>query len=68
MSGAACAAVERARMLDSMTDDFASAVSTGGSQSVNRTLKGVEGVSSSIHRYGERLVVVITAYIALRHG
>jgi hypothetical protein len=66
--GAICAAVKRIVGLDTMADDFTSAMATDGRQFVNGTLEAVERVSSTCCDYVEGKIVVVTANFASRHN
>ena len=61
------AAEECAFLFEPMTDDMDSAISTGGSERMDRALKAIEGVGRAVHAYLKRLVVVISAGFADRH-
>src|SRR5690606_1454258 len=55
-------------LLDPMADDPAIAVRTVRCQRMDRALEAVEGVGAAVLRDLERLVVVVAADVALRHG
>src|SRR3982751_2779853 len=65
--GAARAAVEGPVALDAVADDLAAAMGALRRQRVDGALERVEGVWFPSHRHGERLVIVVAAYLAFRH-
>src|SRR5205085_10451837 len=67
-SRAVRAAEEEAPRLDPMPDDFATAMGAHGCELVNCTLEAVEDVRLARRDDLERLVVVIAADFASRHG
>ena len=60
-------AINTAVLLNSVSDNFASAVRTNRRQSVDRTLETVEGVMFSLHHHVEGLVILVFANFACRH-
>src|SRR5690242_19488383 len=66
--GAVIAAEERAAFLEAVAEDAAAAVLAARRQRLDRTLEAVERVRPSIHRHLKRLVVVVAAGFAGRHG
>src|SRR5438067_1725854 len=68
MFGAARAAEDHVVMLDAVTDHLAAAMRASRRERVDGTFERVEGVLAAFRRDSERLVVLITARITLRHG
>src|SRR5205823_9293374 len=66
--GAIGAAEDRVVMLDAMANHFAAAVGADWRQRVDGTLKGVEGVLLAVHGHGKSFVVLVPAYVTLRHN
>src|SRR5258708_20346624 len=62
------AAEEAAVLLQPVADDLHLAVLARGRELVDRALEAVEGVAPAALRDRERLVVVVPAGFALRHG
>src|SRR4051812_26877021 len=60
-------AKDLAILLDTVADDFATAMRASRRQRVDRAFEGVEGVLPAAHRDLERLVVLVAAHVALRH-
>src|SRR5439155_400241 len=67
-AGAARAAEDAPGFLHPVPDHPAAAVLALGRALVDRALEAVEGVSLTIPRHLERLVVVVAANVAFRHG
>src|SRR3712207_5439013 len=65
--GAVGAAVHRAVRLDPVTDDPAAAVGAGGGDGVDRAFEAVEHVRLAALRDLHRLVVFVSAHLALGH-
>jgi hypothetical protein len=62
------AAKDGAFLLYAVPDYLAAAVAARGRQRLDGTLKGIKGMRLVSHRYGERFVVVISAYLTLGQG
>lgn len=66
--GTVGAAVERATLLDSVTNDFATTVIAGWCQSLNSAFKGIKRVAVFGYRHRECFIVVISTYFTLCHA
>jgi hypothetical protein len=66
--GAVSTAKDRVVFFDSMTNDVGAATRAGRGKSLNGTFETIECMAGAIHGYLERLVIIITASFAFRHG
>src|SRR5213080_735830 len=66
--GAMHAAINLATSFDAVTDYFAITMGTGWCQHVNRAFEAVKGPSFTTGRNLKRLVVIVSANIALSHN
>src|SRR2546430_8959085 len=68
LRGARSAAIKGSMGFNAVTNNFAAAMVTLRSNSVNRALKRIEHVRNSIHDYFKRFVIFISTNFALRHN
>jgi hypothetical protein len=66
--GAMRAAKDRVVFFHSMTDDVCAAIRASWGKSLDCTFETIECVAAAIHGYLERLVVIVPASFAFRHG
>lgn len=66
-SGAMGAAEHRTILFNPMADNAIPAVTTHRSQRLNGTLKAIEGMHGTLHRYVKRLVIFISTSLTLCH-
>ena len=62
-----CAAINRAALLNSMPQDATGAMRAGRRHGVNGAFEAVEGQCPALLRDLKRFVVIIAAYVTLRH-
>src|SRR5262245_43305186 len=62
------AAIDRAFMLDAVSDDAAAAMRAHRRQHMDRTFEAVENEGAAAHLDFEALVVIVAALLASRHG
>ena len=66
--GAVSTAEDRVVFFDSMTDDVRAAIRASRCKGLDGTFETIECVAAAIQGYLERLVLVVTAGFAFRHG